>query len=154
LITPDPATSVSAYFAASAFILAFASVQSDFVISLKPVPLQLFIPLQLFLADLQSDMPLQEFTPVQCMVAASAATDTVANPEVNNIAAAAAIVALDSLLICMMESSIVIELNAAILLLPYKDPANTGIITQLSKLMRCSREPRPPYGQSGARQAS
>jgi hypothetical protein len=118
--------------------LAFASVQSDFAISLKPVPLQLFMPLQLFLADLQSDMPLQEFTPVQCMVAASAATDTVANPEVNNIAAAAAMVALDSLLICMIVSSIVIELNAAILLLPYKDPANAPIITQSSKLMLTS----------------
>jgi hypothetical protein len=128
----------TAYFAASAFILAFASVQSDFDISLKPVPLQLFMPLQLFLADLQSDMPLQEFTPVQCMVAASAATDMVANPEVNNIAAAAAMVALDSLLICMIVSSIVIELNAAILLLPYKDPANVEIITQSSKLMLTS----------------
>jgi hypothetical protein len=40
------------------------------------------------------------------------------------------------------------------LLLPDKDPANTGIITQLSKLMRCSLEPRPPYGQSGAKRAS
>jgi hypothetical protein len=36
-------------------------------------------------------------------------------------------------------------LNAAILLLPYIDPANPGIITQLSKLMRhsavCKRPP-------------
>jgi hypothetical protein len=88
--------------------LAFASVQSDFVISLKPVPLQLFMPLQLFFADLQSDMPLQEFTPEQCMVGASAATDTVANPDENNIAAAAASDALDNLLICMIKSSIVI----------------------------------------------
>jgi hypothetical protein len=31
------------------------------------------------------------------------------NPDVNNIAAAAAIAALDSLFICMMESSIVME---------------------------------------------
>jgi hypothetical protein len=34
----------------------------------------------------------------------------------------------------MIVSSIVI--NAALLLLPYKDPANIGIITQLSELMR------------------
>jgi hypothetical protein len=67
----------------------------------QPWPLQLFMPLQLFFADLQSEVPLQEFTPEQCMVAASAATDIVANPEVNNIAAAAAIVALDSLVICI-----------------------------------------------------
>jgi hypothetical protein len=71
--------------------------------------LQLFIPLQLFFADLHSEVPLQEFTPVQWTVAVSAATDTVASPEVNNIAAAAAIAALDTLVICMIESSIVIE---------------------------------------------
>jgi hypothetical protein len=64
--------------------------------------LQLFIPLQLFLADLHSDIPLQEFTPEQWIVAASAATDTVAKPDVNNIAAAAAIAALDTLVICMI----------------------------------------------------
>jgi hypothetical protein len=91
------------------------------------------MPLQLFFADLHSDVPLQEFTPLQWTVAASAATDTFASPDVNNIAAAAAIVALDNLLICMIGSSIV--LNAAILLLPYKDPANAGIITQLYELM-------------------
>jgi hypothetical protein len=91
------------------------------------------MPLQLFFADLHSDVPLQEFTPVQWTVAVSAATDTLASPDVNNIAAAAAIVALDNLLICMMDSSIV--LNAAVLLLPYRDPANVGIITQLSELM-------------------
>jgi acyl-coenzyme A thioesterase PaaI-like protein len=98
-----------AYFAASDFILALASVHSDLVISLKPVPLQLFMPLQLFLADLQSDMPLQEFTPEQCMVAASAAKDAVGTATVNNIAAAAAMAALDTLLMCMIDSSIVIE---------------------------------------------
>jgi hypothetical protein len=65
--------------------------------------------LQLFFADLHSELPLQEFTPVQWTVAVSAATDTVASPEVNNIAAAAAIAALDTLVICMIESSIVIE---------------------------------------------
>jgi len=96
------------------------------------------MPLQLFLADLQSDIPLQEFTPVHFIVAASAATDIVANPEVNNIAAAAANVALDSLLICMIVSSIVIELNAAVLLLPYIDPANAENITQSYKLMLTS----------------
>jgi hypothetical protein len=68
--------------------------------------LQLFIPLQLFFADLHSDCPLQEFTPAQWTVAASAATDTVAKPEVNNIAAAAAIAAFDTLVICMIDSSL------------------------------------------------
>ena len=96
-------------------------------IDIQPVPLQLFMPLQLFFADLHSEVPLQEFTPVQCTFAASAATDTVAIPEVNSIAAAAAIAVLDSLVICIIESSIVI--CAAILLLPYKDPANAEIIT-------------------------
>jgi hypothetical protein len=84
----------------------------------QPWPLQLFMPLQLFFADLHSEVPLQEFTPAQCEVgAASAANDTAGKAEVNNIAAAAAIVALDSLLICMFDSSIVSR-NAAILLLP------------------------------------
>jgi hypothetical protein len=86
-----------------------ASAHSDFDIDIQPVPLQLFMPLQLFLADLHSDIPLQEFTPEQWTFAASAATDTVVSPEVNNIAAAAAIAAPDSLLICMIESSNVIE---------------------------------------------
>jgi hypothetical protein len=89
--------------------LALASSQAAFVIETQPVPLQLFMPLQLFFADLHSDVPLQEFTPVQCTVAASAATETVANPDENNIAAAAAIAAVDSLLICMFDSSFVIE---------------------------------------------
>jgi hypothetical protein len=95
--------------AAAAF--AWASVQAAFDMDTQPIPLQLFMPLQLFFADLHSDVPLQEFTPVQwtVAVAASAATDTVASPELNNIAAAAAIAALDTLLICMIESSIVIE---------------------------------------------
>jgi hypothetical protein len=102
----------------------------------QPWPLQLFMPLQLFFADLHSDIPLQEFTPVQCTVAAPAAKDTEGSAEVNNIAAAAAIAALDSLLICIFKSSIV--LNAAILLLPTQDPANRAIITQLPKLMQGS----------------
>ena len=76
------------YFAAS-FALAFAASQFDFDSDTQPWPLQLFMPLQLFLEDLHSEVPLQEFTPVQCMVAVSAATDTEANPEVNSIAAAA-----------------------------------------------------------------
>jgi hypothetical protein len=67
------------------------------------------MPLQLFFADLHSDVPLHEFTPEQWTVAASAATDTFASPDVNNIAAAAAIAALDNLLICMIDSSIVFE---------------------------------------------
>jgi hypothetical protein len=98
---------VAAYFAAAAFAL--ASVHSAFVNDTQPVPLQLFMPLQLFFADLHSEVPLQEFTPAQWIFAASAATDTEASPELNNIAAAAAIAALDSLLICMIESSIVVE---------------------------------------------
>jgi hypothetical protein len=84
-------------------------VHSAFVNDTQPVPLQLFMPLQLFFADLHSDVPLQEFTPAQWIFAASAATDTEVSPELNNIAAAAAIAALDSLLICMIESSIVVE---------------------------------------------
>jgi hypothetical protein len=101
----------------SAFALALAASQSDFDIDTQPWPLQLFIPLQLFLADLHSEVPLQEFTPEQCIVAVSAATDTPVKPAVNNIAAAAAIAALDILLICMFEPSIVIcrsEIAAAI----------------------------------------
>jgi len=67
--------------------------------------------LQLFFADLHSDVPLQEFTPRQCMVAAAAsfANDTLGSAEVNNIAAAAASAALDTLFICMIEPSIVFE---------------------------------------------
>jgi hypothetical protein len=67
------------------------------------------MPLQLFFADLHSEVPLQEFTPVQCMVAAAAsfAKVTEGSAEVNNIAAAAAIAALDSLFICIFKSSIV-----------------------------------------------
>src|SRR6266478_5309577 len=102
----EPST---AYFASLAFAL--AASQSAFDNDTQPVPLQLFMPLQLFFADLHSDIPLQEFTPEQCTVAVavSAATETLASPDVNNIAAAAAIAALDNLLICMMDSSIVIE---------------------------------------------
>jgi hypothetical protein len=73
--------------------------------------LQLFWPLQLFFADLHSDVPLQEFTPLQCMdaAAASSANETLGTAEANNIAAAAANAALDTLFICMIEPSIVIE---------------------------------------------
>jgi len=90
-----------------------ASVHADFDMDTQPVPLQLFMPLQLFFADLHSDVPLQEFTPSQCTVAGvaavSAANDTVGKAEVNNIAAAPASAALDSFVICMIESSIVVE---------------------------------------------
>jgi hypothetical protein len=116
--------------------LAFAASHSDFDSETQPWPLQLFIPLQLFLEDLHSDVPLQEFTPAQCMVAVSAATDTEANPEVNNIAAAAAIAALDTLLNCMfdfLDFSYHSEIAAR-----EQDPANIEIIARLSKLM--SRE--------------
>jgi hypothetical protein len=91
------------------FDFALAASHSAWLIDTQPVPLQLFMPLQLFFADLHTDVPLQEFTPEQCTFAASAATDTVAKPEVNNIAAAAANAVLDSLLTCIVESSIVIE---------------------------------------------
>jgi hypothetical protein len=83
---------------------------------------------------------LQEFTPVQCTVAVvSAATDTLANPDVNNIAAAAAIAAFDTLLICMcLTPQQLFDVDAAKLLLPYQDPASAGIITQLYELMYIS----------------
>ncbi len=106
LAAPDPDLQPgTAYLAAFAFAL--AASQSAFDIDTQPLPLQLFMPLQLFFADLHSDVPLQEFTPVTvASVAASAATETLASPDVNNIAAAAAIAALDNLLICMIDSSI------------------------------------------------
>jgi hypothetical protein len=90
---------IAPYFAAG---FALAASQSALDIETQPVPLQLFMPLQLFFADLHSEVPLQEFTPEQCTFAASAATDTVAIPEVNSIAAAAAIAVLDSLVICII----------------------------------------------------
>jgi hypothetical protein len=68
--------------------------------------LQLFIPLQLFFADLHSEVPLQAFTPLQCTLASSAAKLLVVIAVENSIAAAAAMAALDILLICMFESSI------------------------------------------------
>jgi hypothetical protein len=71
----------------------------------QPWPLQLFMPLQLFFADLHSEVPLQELTPEQCVVAVSAATETPASPEVKNIAAVAAIAAFDSLVICILIPS-------------------------------------------------
>jgi hypothetical protein len=70
------------------------------------------------------------------MVAASAANVAVLIPEVNNMAAAAAIVALDSLLICIFYSSLVFERSGIAALV--QDPANSVIITQLSKLMSSS----------------
>jgi hypothetical protein len=105
---PTPARKPSTAYL-SVFAFALAASQSAFDIDTQPVPLQLFMPLQLFFADLHSDVPLQEFTPVQWTVAVSAATDTLASPDVNNIAAVAASAALDNLLICMIDSSIVIE---------------------------------------------
>jgi hypothetical protein len=102
----------------------------------KPWPLQLFMPLQLFFADLHSEVPLQEFTPVQCTVAASAAYEAVLIPAVNNMAAAAAIVALDSLLICIVL--ILSSFGRSGIAARVKDPANGIIITQLSNLMPVS----------------
>jgi hypothetical protein len=55
---------------------------------------------------------------------------------VNSIAAAAATAALDSLLICILKSSIVMERSG--IAAHIKDPANGIIITQLSKLMPVS----------------
>ena len=81
----------------------------------KPWPLQLFMPLQLFFADLHSDVPLQEFTPWHFTVAASAANAVVLIAEVNSMAAAAAMATLDSFWLCIFDSSIV--LDAAELLL-------------------------------------
>jgi hypothetical protein len=114
--------------------LACAALQSAFDMDTQPCPLQLFIPLQLFFADLHSDIPLQEFTPVQWTVAASAAKVTEGSAEVNNIAAAAASAALDTLLICMIESLICFR-TQRYCCFPYKDLASTEIITQLSELM-------------------
>ncbi|HEX3395669.1 MAG TPA: hypothetical protein VHS76_03140 [Steroidobacteraceae bacterium] len=67
----------------------------------KPWPLQLFMPLQLFFADLHSEVPLQEFTPWHFTVAASAANAVVLIAVVNSMAAAAAMAALDSLMLCI-----------------------------------------------------
>jgi hypothetical protein len=89
--------------------LAFAASQSAFDMLVQPVPLQLFWPLQLFFADLHSEVPLQELTPEHLTVAVSAATVTPTSPDVNSIAAAAANAALDTLLICMFYSSVVID---------------------------------------------
>ncbi len=59
------------------------------------------MPLQLFFADLHSEVPLQELTPWHFTVAASAANAVVLMTEVNSMAAAAAMAALDSLLLCI-----------------------------------------------------
>jgi hypothetical protein len=69
-------------------------------------------------------------------VAASAANAVVLIAEVNSMAAAAAMAALDILLICIFDSSIVIERSG--IAAHIKDPANALIITQLSKLMSVS----------------
>jgi hypothetical protein len=119
---PNPKSPGTAYFASLAFAL--AASQSAFDSDTQPVPLQLFMPLQLFFADLHSDVPLHEFTPVQWTVAVSAATDTLASPDVNNIAAAAAIAALDNLLICMIDSSIVVERSG--IAAPLERPGQRG----------------------------
>jgi hypothetical protein len=76
-----------------------AASQSVFDIDVQPLPLQLFCPLQLFFADLHSEVPLHELTPEHLTVALSAATVTPTSPEVNSIAAAAAIA---TLVICMI----------------------------------------------------
>jgi hypothetical protein len=76
-------------------------------------------------------------------VAASAANAVVLIAEVNSMAAAAAMAALDSLLICIFDSSIVLERSG--IAAHIKDPANALIITQLAKLMPISmRRQRAP----------
>jgi hypothetical protein len=116
------------------------------------MPLQLFIPLQLFFADLHSDIPLQEFTPVQWTVAValSAATDTLASPDVNNIAAAAAMAALDNLLICMMDSSIVIE-RSEIAASPTKTRSTRRLLLNYLSLCRIQKMRAHGQGQEAAR---
>src|ERR1700722_14992879 len=53
-------------------IFALAASQSAFVISMNPLPLQEFWPLQALLALLQADWPLQELTPLHWTLASSA----------------------------------------------------------------------------------
>jgi hypothetical protein len=81
-------------------------------------------------------MPLQEFTPWHFTVAASAANAVVLMAEVNSMAAAAAMAALDSLMFCIFGSSMVFGRSG--IAAHVKDPANGVIITQLSKLMAVS----------------
>jgi hypothetical protein len=82
-------------------------------------------------------------------VAASAANAVVLIAEVNSMAAAAAMAALDSLLICIFDSSKVLERSG--IAAHVKDPANGLIITQLSKLMPVSiRRQRAPGSANGA----
>src|ERR1700676_1710820 len=100
------------------------------------------MPLQLFFADLHSDIPLQEFTPVHLTVAASAAKAGGGFPEGKGMGGAAAMAALDSLLICIFDSSIVIERSG--IAAHIRDPANGVIITHLSKLMPVSLGLRRP----------
>jgi hypothetical protein len=61
---PDPECFAGffGYFAASVFILALAASHPDIDSDTQPMPLQLFMPLHLFLADLHLEVPLQEFT--------------------------------------------------------------------------------------------
>jgi hypothetical protein len=97
--------------------LALAASQSAFdAMDVQPCPLQLFWPLQLFFADLQSEVPLQEFTPVHLTVAVSAAADTPTSPDVNSIAAAIANAALDPLFICMFQALYCNKFAATLLL--------------------------------------
>jgi hypothetical protein len=58
--------------------------------------------------------------------------------------------ALDSLLLCIFDSSIVLERSE--IAAHVTDPANRGIITQLSKLMlfQCGGNPRRSAGRRGA----
>jgi len=61
------------------------------------------MPLQLFFEDLHSEVPLQEFTPEHLTVALSAATVTPTSPDVNSIAAAAAIATLFNCMIVPLK---------------------------------------------------
>jgi hypothetical protein len=101
------------------------------------------MPLQLFFADLHSDVPLQEFTPWHFTVAASAANAVVLIAEVNSMAAAAAMATLDSFWLCIF--GFLDSFGRSGIAAHVKDPANGFIITQLSKLMAVSmrRQRRP-----------
>lgn len=64
-------------FAMLLVISAFAALHSFLLSSKKPLPLQEFCPLQELLAVLQADWPLQELTPAQCAILADVPADAV-----------------------------------------------------------------------------
>jgi hypothetical protein len=74
-----------------------------------PMPLQLFRPLHSFLAVLQSDVPLQLFTPAQCTDMLSAACTKVIGALIANNAAAALAMAIADLKLDDMVFPLTIE---------------------------------------------